>query len=101
MIQTKKKFYQNNNFKTALWKEVSKNCSDDFWCYTTFERRVFYALFGLTVVMGFLYFSGITNEIVQVYRMSSQFNYLHEEQMNLRSSVDIYPTLASENTNGN
>lgn len=89
-MQAKNQGYcQKTNFRQDLWSEVSASCDSDEWCYSYAERRLFYIIFGITAVLGVIYFSGFTNELASMFKSSRTLAKLNEtriESMQLSSS---------------
>lgn len=82
MQTTKQDCYKSKEFKDHLWSEVSTTCQGGQWCYSAAERRLFYILFGLTIFLGAIYFSGFTNELASIYKSSKQLEAMNNQKIN-------------------
>lgn len=90
--------YKSKSFRDNLWSEVSTTCVDSQWCYSYAERRMFYILFGITAVLGLLYFSGFTNEIASIYKSSKELQA--QNSQNLQKAAKEKQTLTPEVNTG-
>lgn len=91
---TKKQNYCQNNFKDQLWSEVSVSCEEEGYCYSFAERRLFYVLFGVTIFLGVIYFSGFTNEVASIFKSTRELDKLNDLKIQTMQSrsVEVSPT---------